>query len=67
MSSAATQMKTLLVAFAFLKGISDTPSVFKHLSAFLSFSDCVSLLFHAAIMGLNSFINDNYCSKGHTV
>lgn len=51
-------MKTQLV-----KGVNDTLSIFKHLLAFLLFDD----LFHAAIMSLNSFINDNYCSEGNTV
>lgn len=62
MSCAATYMNAGLVAIAFVKGAYNMPS----LLAFLLFDDHFSLL-HAAIMSLNSFINDNYCSEEHTV
>lgn len=67
MSCAAAYMMTLLVAFLFFKWINNRPSVFKHLSPFLSFDDHFSLFFHAAIMSLNSFVNDSYYLEGHTV
>lgn len=54
----------LTVTVAFVKGVNVMPSVFKHQLAFLLF-DYFSL-FCAAIVSLNSFIHDSYCSEGHT-